>query len=175
MGSVILGLAVFLFGGGFLVRSVSHARNGGAWAGPQTGKMRSRSQAMPRAGLPAARPIRHEIKRIWAEAGAADWLEQRKHERANGTTSPAGTSPASTGPGRLRLRGRRLKAGAAGVIPPARQSRPGQPAPPPAGHAPAIPRRLRHPGQHRHPRTDHLEGTAPWHPALAAPRSSSRA
>lgn len=128
MGSVILGLAVFLFGGGFLVRSVSHARNGGAWAGPQTPKMRSRSQGTPRAGLPASRPIRHEIKRIWAETQAADWLKQREHDRTNGS------SAAAPAPGRMR--GRRLKAGVARVIPAARQSRPGQPAPPPPAHTP---------------------------------------
>jgi len=60
MGQAIVVLAVVLFGGGFLVRSVSSARNS-AWAGPRTSGMRhragvTRAVALPARGLSGTRP-----------------------------------------------------------------------------------------------------------------------
>ncbi len=104
---VLLGIAVLLFGGGFLVRSVSSARNS-SWAGPRSAGMRQRAMSGRGRGADGngTRPIRHEVRRIWAETHAADWLKQRDHERSmaakNGGTAPAAAPPSVSGPGRAR-------------------------------------------------------------------------
>jgi hypothetical protein len=51
--------------------------------------MRQRSGRTAAAG--GQRPIRHEVKRIWTDVKATNWLEEQRHQRKNG--APAAASP----------------------------------------------------------------------------------
>lgn len=98
MGEAIVVLAVLLFGGGFLVRSVSAARSS-AWAGPRTTGMRQRAPA--RTGPAGQRPVRHEMRLRRLDAQLKNWLAGEDHARKNGGGSgPPARPPAA--PGRAR-------------------------------------------------------------------------
>lgn len=157
-----------------LGRAIGSAR-AGSWAGPRTPAMRTRA-ASPRtpakgrgkavlrsagtaagsAGAAVLRPsngairaqARADAHRLWQEAGAANWLEEQRHARENGTAAPAGaaTAPATrpTVAQRLRLRPYTAQAPgtASGGSPPA-----GSPPPAPAWPPVLKPANRTSPGQ----------------------------
>ena len=122
---VLLGISLLLFGAGFFARQAGQLPQR-AWAGPRTATQRQRGPARPRS-------VRQEAKLAWAKVRAADWLEQQRHDRKNGTAAAAGRPPTPLAAARQRPQARR--AGPLTVVPPAAQPRP--PSPPQA--APAAP------------------------------------
>jgi len=126
--TVLLGLGVFLLGAGVFARQAGQLPQR-AWAGPRTAVQKQRRPAKPRS-------VRQEAKLAWAKVRAADWLEQQRHDRKNGTAAAAGRPPTPLAAARQRLQARRGgESGPLTVVPPAAQSRP--PSPPQA--APAAP------------------------------------
>src|SRR5579859_540964 len=111
--------------GWLLVSALGRARSAAAQVRATTG----RKSGIPRGG--GQRPLRHEVRLAWEKAKAADWLEERRHERKNGTDGgavPAGTRPAGK-PALLR------QMRDAAVVPFQRRPAPGTPT------APAAPAR----------------------------------
>lgn len=119
---VLLGILVVAACLYLLSRAIRNAR-GSAWAGPRTPAMRSRAAAPRSAGSgrgrtalrsagsagrslgavalhPGSREHRAAAKadahRMWQEAFATDWLEQQRHQRANGTPAAAGGAATAT-------------------------------------------------------------------------------
>jgi hypothetical protein len=142
MGEAIVVLAVVLFGGGFLARSVAAARNS-AWAGPRTAGMRHRAGVTRGGGASGPRPVRHEARLRRLDAELKDWLAGRDHARKNGSGSASPARPPAA-PGRARaaatatvkrLGQSRLAAASSGTAaPPAARtaSAPARPAPAPS-------------------------------------------
>lgn len=124
--SAVLGIILIIVVGPYLVSRIAHARNA-SWAGPQTTGMRGRAVKAPApkpgsarkaarsAGSAILHPANGQIRAqakadaftAWQQAGATDWLEQRRHERANGTPPPPTGGRTATGASPT-LRGRVL-------------------------------------------------------------------
>lgn len=124
-----MGIVLFLVCAWLAYRAIREAR-AGSWAGPRTPAMRGRASA-PRPAVkgrgkavlrtagtaagsagsavmhPSNRGIRAQAKadahRLWTEALAANWIEEQRHARANGT-APGGTATATRPTIRQRLR-----------------------------------------------------------------------
>lgn len=127
--STVLGILFLIVVVPYLASRVGHAR-AAAWAGPRTPGMRGRassSAGRPRAAgtgraafrsagaavlHPGTRHIRAQakadVRRAWQETFAADWLEQRRHEREHEMPAAGGTAtaapPKPTVAQRLRLK-----------------------------------------------------------------------
>jgi hypothetical protein len=141
----LAGLIVLFFGGGYLIRSVSSARNS-AWAGPRTAGMRHRAGVTRGGGASGQRPVRHEARLRRLDAELKDWLAGRDHARKNGNgTAPPSAARPPAAPGRARAAatatvkrlGQLRPAGPAGTGGAPAASRPAR-APSPARPAPAA-------------------------------------
>lgn len=122
---VLLGLLIVAVCLVLLSRAIQNAR-GNAWAGPRSTGMRSRATtprspasghgrtAMRSAGSAVLHPhngtiraqARADAHKVWQQAMATDWLEQRRHERTNGG---AGDTLTYTTPPTIRQRLMRLR------------------------------------------------------------------
>jgi hypothetical protein len=120
----ILGLIVLIVCFELLGRAIANSRDR-AWAGPRSGRMRSRAAA-PR---PPRGQVRADVRRMWEQARSTNWLEAQRHARANGGGTVTAAPPKQPLTTRLRLKPQTVTtttaaAGNGKNGPPARPSQP---------------------------------------------------
>jgi len=103
-GAILRHMAVAAFGSGTRRRGAASGRGAKALRSPAPRAARQAGRsALSAAAHPGNRQIRAQARadrrRLWAAARSTDWLERRRHERANGTAGTV-TQPRR----RLRLR-----------------------------------------------------------------------